>query len=111
MKQFCRLLAVAIFLYVESSFALQKENDGQSLSGIIKGPMVACIDKKDYDQVFRFMFIEKDYDAASELTQFGRCVLLGDREKVTVQDVGFSKIQIRRRGSAKLYWISREFVE
>lgn len=113
MKQTLLFLTTLIFLSVESdsAFALQKENDGQTLTGKVKATIPACQDKKDYEQIFKLMFVEKDYDAASEMTEFGKCILIGKNEKVTVQDVGLENIKVRKKGSSKTYWTSRTFIE
>lgn len=100
-----------LLTFSKLSFALQKENDGQTLVGIAKATIPACQDQRDYEQIFRFMFVEKDYDAASEMTEFGKCILIKKNEKLTTQDVGLGNIKIRRKGSSKTYWTSRTFIE
>jgi hypothetical protein len=102
---------VILFLTASFSFAMQEENNGQTLVGKAKATIPACQDKKDYEQMFKFMFIEKDYDAASEMTSFGRCILIDENKKVVVQNVGLENIQIRIKGSSKNYWTSRAFIE
>ena len=92
-------------------FALNQENNGQTLSGIAKETVPACLDKKDYEEIFKLMFVEKDYDAASEMTSFGKCVLIKKNEKLIIKDVGFENIKVRRKGSSKTYWTSKMFVE
>jgi len=52
-----------------------------------------------------------DYDAASEMTSFGRFILIDENKKVVVQNVGLENIQIRIKGSSKNYWTSRAFIE
>ena len=73
----------------------------------------ACQEEKDFEEVFRIAFIEKDIKAASEMPEFGngKCTLIKKNENVIIRGRSYLNVKVRIRGNSKTYWTSKHFIK